>query len=141
MDKELNELLEKHHLKKTGPRFSVLSILKSRNMATSQPILEGILGKDIDRVTLYRTLSTFEEKGIIHKVIDQNGTANYALCHSLCTEHEHKDEHVHFNCKNCLQVYCLDTLQIPHMTMPEGFIPYSSNFIIYGICKTCSEKL
>ncbi len=68
-------LLEKHHLKKTGPRLKVLSMLSAKNVATSQPDLEGVMN-DIDRVTLYRILSAFEEKGIIHKVFDLNGTAN-----------------------------------------------------------------
>lgn len=138
MNKEFVELLDKHQLKKTGPRLSVLSILTSRNTAISQPELETILGKDIDRVTLYRTLSTFEEKGIIHKVLDLNGTANYALCFSACDEHEHKDEHVHFNCTVCLNVYCLDAIQVPHLPIPSGFVSESVNFIVYGVCDKCN---
>jgi len=80
------ELLEKHHLKKTAPRLRVLSMLSAKNVATSQPDLESIM-VDIDRVTLYRILNAFEEKGIIHKVFDLNGTANYAMCSSNCEEH------------------------------------------------------
>ena len=78
--KEFIELLENNQLKKTSTRFTVLNILKSRESAISQPELEAMLGKKVDRVTLYRTLSTFEEKGIIHKVLNINGTANYAFC-------------------------------------------------------------
>jgi Fur family ferric uptake transcriptional regulator len=52
------DLLEKHHLKKTGPRLKVLSMLSAKNVATSQPDLEGVMN-DIDRVTLYRILSAF----------------------------------------------------------------------------------
>ena len=72
------ELLRKHDLKRTVPRLSVLDVLSSRKSAVSQPDLEEILGKDIDRVTLYRVLKAFEEKGIIHKIIDLSGRANYA---------------------------------------------------------------
>lgn len=140
MDKEFEGLLNRHRLRKTSPRLSVLSILKSREMATSQPELEAIIGKGIDRVTLYRTLRTFEEKGIIHKVLDLNGTANYALCDTSCNEHEHNDEHVHFNCTSCLNVYCLEALQIPHLVMPIDFVPNAVNFIVYGICAKCTEK-
>ncbi|TZF84668.1 transcriptional repressor [Pedobacter sp. BS3] len=140
MDKEVLEILNKHQLKKTSPRLSVLSILRSRETAISQPELETILGKDVDRVTLYRTLSTFEGKGIIHKVLDMHGTANYALCDASCTEHKHNDEHVHFNCTSCLNVYCLEALQIPHLVMPPDFIPHTINFIVYGICEKCTKK-
>jgi len=99
-------LLEKHHLKKTGPRLKVLSMLSAKNVATSQPDLEGVMN-DIDRVTLYRILNAFEEKGIIHKVFDLNGTANYAMCSSNCGEDHHHDEHLHFNCTLCKNVYGL----------------------------------
>jgi Fur family transcriptional regulator, ferric uptake regulator len=85
---QFEDLLEKRHLKKTGPRLRVLSMLASKNVATSQPDLESVMD-DVDRVTLYRILSTFEEKGIIHKVFDLQGTANYALCTSDCEEHHH----------------------------------------------------
>ena len=82
-EQHFEHLLKRHKLKRTEPRLRVLSMLSSKNVATSQPDLEGVIG-DVDRVTLYRILSAFEEKGIIHKVFDLNGTANYALCSSDC---------------------------------------------------------
>ncbi|WP_207425730.1 Fur family transcriptional regulator [Pedobacter sp. SYSU D00535] len=138
--RRFDQLLEKNNLKKTQPRLSVLKVLASRKTATSQPALEEILGAEIDRVTLYRVLRTFEEKGIIHKVIDLNGTANYATCDESCTEHAHDDRHVHFNCTHCLHVYCLDSLHIPALTMPAGFTASQMNLIVYGICEECNEK-
>ncbi|GGX17969.1 Fur family transcriptional regulator [Aquimarina muelleri] len=140
MNKEFISLLEKHQLRKTAPRLSVLSILKAKNTATSQPDLEAMIGKDVDRVTLYRILKTFEEKGIIHKILDLNGTANYAICHSSCNEHDHKDNHVHFNCTVCLHIYCLDNIQIPDIKIPSGFVSHTTNFVSYGICEKCSKK-
>ena len=138
-NKEFTELLEKNQLKKTSTRFTVLDILKSRESAISQPDLEGMLGKNVDRVTLYRTLATFEEKGIIHKVLNINGTANYALCSSSCNEHEHHDEHVHFNCTKCLSIFCLDHTIIPSITIPEGYVSKSLNLVVYGLCKNCNQ--
>ncbi len=58
---QYKQLLTQHSLKITVPRLSVLAVLHSRAMATSQPDLEQLLGTQIDRVTLYRTLSTFED--------------------------------------------------------------------------------
>lgn len=139
MNKNFDELLEKHNLKKTAPRFSVLEVLSSRQVATSQPDLEEIIGKSIDRVTLYRILKTFEEKGIIHKIIDLNGTANYAFCHSSCSEHHHHDEHLHFNCTVCHSVYCLDDMKIPDLKLPDGFIASSISIIATGVCNKCRQ--
>lgn len=138
-NEKLNDLLDQHHLKKTAARLNVLSILSARKVATSQPDLEQMIGKEVDRVTLYRVLNTFEKSGIIHKVLDLNGTANYALCSSSCTPEHHKDEHVHFNCTQCLNIYCLDHVVIPEILIPNGFKASSKNLIIYGVCATCGE--
>ena len=133
------DLLNKHHLKKTTPRLRVLSMMSSRNTATSQPDLENMMN-DIDRVTLYRILNAFEEKGIIHKVFDLDGTANYALCSSNCDEGHHHDEHLHFNCTNCKNVYCLDELHLPAIKLPNGFEPTGFTLYATGLCPKCSKK-
>lgn len=141
MQGNFDQILEKHNLKKTAPRYSVLEVLSKRDVATSQPNLEEILGKDVDRVTLYRILKTFEEKGIIHKIIDANGTANYAVCHSSCTEHQHRDEHLHFNCTVCKKVYCLNDVHIPSLTLPSGFEASNINLVASGVCPACKSDL
>ena len=137
---QFEALLIKNGLKRTGPRLQVLDILSHRDSATSQPYLEQVIGKDIDRVTLYRVLKAFEEKGIIHKVLDNQGTANYAVCSGSCTEHAHHDEHVHFNCNKCLRVFCLDTVKIPALKTPAGFQVDHLNLIATGLCASCAEQ-
>jgi Fur family ferric uptake transcriptional regulator len=135
---QFEDVLQKHNLKKTAPRLRVLSMLASKNVATSQPDLENIM-EDVDRVTLYRILNAFEEKGIIHKVFDLNGTANYALCSSDCVENHHHDEHLHFNCTNCNNVFCLNDLDLPPMTLPPGFTPNTFTLYATGLCPKCSK--
>jgi Fur family ferric uptake transcriptional regulator len=132
-------LLVKHNLKKTSPRLRVLSMMASKGTATSQPDLESVMN-DIDRVTLYRILNAFEEKGIIHKVFDLNGTANYAMCSSDCGEDHHHDEHLHFNCTVCKNVYCLDDLHLPAIHLPEGFKPEGFTLYANGTCPKCTKK-
>ena len=136
---QFEDLLQKHQLKKTGPRLRVLSMMYSKNTATSQPDLESVM-HDIDRVTLYRILNVFEEKGIIHKVFDLDGTANYAVCHSDCQEHHHHDEHLHFNCTLCKNVYCLDDLSLPQLTLPPGFTAEGFTLYATGLCAKCSKR-
>ena len=113
-------------------------MLHSKKVATSQPDLETVM-VDIDRVTLYRILNTFEEKGIIHKVFDLNGTANYAVCSSNCEENHHHDEHLHFNCTVCKNVYCLDELILPPINLPAGFKPKGFTLYANGLCPKCGK--
>ena len=132
-----DEILKTHGLKNTRQRQIVLEELAKVDSAVSQPELEKKLGKDMDRVTLYRILSMFQEKGIVHSVLDLNGTTNYASCSSSCTEGHHHDQHLHFNCTNCSKIYCLD-VKIPNLKMPAGFKATAINTIATGICNNCS---
>jgi len=136
---QFEHLLDQHHLKKTAPRLKVLSMMADKETATSQPDLESLMN-DVDRVTLYRILNVFEEKGIIHKVFDLNGTANYAICTSNCQEHMHHDEHLHFNCTQCNNVYCLNDLSLPSFDLPSGFKVDGFTLYASGLCPDCSKK-
>jgi len=130
-------LLKEHDLKHTKQRVRVLEEIALDNVAISQPNLEKKLGKEIDRVTLYRILNTYEEKGILHRIMDMNGTANYAICSSSCSEAHHHDEHVHFNCTNCLKIYCLE-VDVPRIKVPKGFTAKTVSSTAYGICEKCN---
>ncbi|QPH41810.1 transcriptional repressor [Pedobacter endophyticus] len=142
MDKatHFDDLLVKSGLKRTSARLQVLEILSNKNSATSQPYLEQVMGKDADRVTLYRVLQAFEEKGIIHKVLDSHGTANYALCADGCNAQHHQDEHVHFDCNRCHKIYCLESVKIPVPKVPSGFKIGHLNLIATGTCAACAEQ-
>lgn len=138
MNTDLNQILIDHNLKQTRQRVVVLNEIIGKDAAVSQPELEKKLGKEIDRVTLYRILNVYEEKGILHKIIDANGTFNYAVCTGKCTTNHHVDEHLHFNCNRCKKIYCLN-VRIPKIDVPSGFTADSMNLIAYGICDKCSK--
>lgn len=139
MERDFTGLLQKHQLNVTTPRLSVLELIASRASATSQPYLEKNINQEVDRVTLYRILKTFEEKGILHKIIDNQGTANYAMCKDNCTAGHHHDEHVHFNCVHCNQLYCLRDFHLPALNLPQGYKAQSVNLLISGTCANCQN--
>ena len=128
-------------LKKTEIRIQILNYLLQKRNAISQPDLEKEFKTISDRVTLYRALSSFEEKGLIHKIIDKNGTARFALCDTeKCLGHIHHDEHIHFHCDNCGEIICLNEKTIPEITLPEKFTVQKININIEGVCEICNLK-
>lgn len=131
------ELLQKNALKRTSARLKVLHLFEESDHALSQPELEQHLGEEIDRVTLYRILSAFEEKGIVHKIIDPQGTGKYALCHADCNAGHHHDEHLHFNCIVCHNTYCLENTAVPAVSVPAGFQVNELVLSASGICSKC----
>lgn len=130
-------LLKEHDLKNTKQRVRVLEEIALHTVAISQPELEKKLGREIDRVTLYRILNAYEEKGILHKIMDMQGTTNYAICSSSCSEEHHHDEHVHFNCTKCFKIYCLE-VEVPRIKMPKGFTAKTVSSTAYGVCEKCN---
>ena len=132
------EILQSHGLKKTGIRIKVIEMLDKMPYAVSQPELESHLSDEADRVTIYRTLNTLEEKGIVHKVIDREGLSRFAMCSSGCSEHKHHDEHLHFQCTSCSNIYCLSIPVEAQFNLPQGFEIHQMRIYVDGICKTCN---
>ncbi len=132
-------ILQTHSLKKTATRVDVLNLFLSKSYALAHSDIEEELDKVHDRVTLYRTLNTFEDTGITHKVMGDDGIAKYALCDE-CGHHDHHDEHIHFHCSSCGKTYCLDDEFTPELTLPKGYQLEDVDISAKGICKNCTTK-
>tara|TARA_B100000809_G_scaffold22594_1_gene19701 strand:+ start:1231 stop:1647 length:417 start_codon:yes stop_codon:yes gene_type:complete len=135
-EEELGQLLIHHELKQTQKRKDVLALFYQYEHALSSKMIEQNF-KSFDRVTLYRLLNSFEEKGLIHKVVNDHGEIFYAKCQS-CKHHNHQDDHIHFHCSDCKKIYCLEDLNHSDIKVPAGFTAQSINLAVYGICKVCS---
>jgi len=129
-------ILKKHHLRVTQFRLDVISIFTTAGRALASHDIEEKL-QDADRITLYRTLKSFEDKGIIHKAIDGTLTQKFALCEAQCNEHHHHDEHVHFHCLRCENTFCMDHVYVPKVVLPSGFTAEQTNMIVNGVCESC----
>jgi Fur family transcriptional regulator, ferric uptake regulator len=132
------ELLTNHQLRKTQFRERVLDIFLRYDRALSQKDLEEQLHES-DRITLYRTLKTFEEKGLIHKAIDGSDRLKYALCAGHCDVHAHHDHHAHFHCVTCERTFCIEDVHAPELEGPPGFLVESTHVIINGRCAECAN--
>ena len=139
----IEELLKNHKLRVTQTRLLVLNEFskKMRKGITSTELL-STLAEQIDKVTLYRTLHTFEEKQLIHRIFDNSGIEKYALCVGTCdhdhSNQEHSHAHLHFKCEKCDETECLAEIDLPKIALPNGYIEKTSNFVIGGVCARCS---
>jgi Fur family ferric uptake transcriptional regulator len=139
MEKEILEKLEQSDLRKTAIRKEVLQLfLKNKGRALSSKEIEEALGQ-ADRITLYRTLKTFEQSGVIHQAVDGTGTAKYALCLDDCSTHEHHDEHAHFHCLRCGKTICLEGNIEPKVKVPEGYRVHHAHLVLEGECAECAN--
>ena len=129
--------LESRHIQPTAMRLRVLRYLSDRRAAVSLADLEQYFSNS-DRTTLYRTLKTFQEHGVVHQIYDESGSTKYGLCAENCTCSYPDDMHAHFYCSSCDNTYCLQKLSIPNVDLPDGFNPSYGNFVITGSCPDCS---
>jgi Fur family ferric uptake transcriptional regulator len=136
---KLGTILQEHSIRKTKIRLEVLNAFLLATHALSHGDLEKLVSPDADRVTLYRTLNTFEENGLIHRVADNSQSERYALCHHDHLQHQkHDHNHLHFKCKECRQTYCLDDITPPIIELPTSFKVESINVLVTGVCKNCT---
>lgn len=142
MSKAADQVLKTKKMRITPARTEVLALFIQAGGALSHGDLEKKLGSGFDRVTLYRTLSSFLENGLIHKVPDETGAQRFAYCNHEHHEHEgeHVHTHVHFNCTVCNRTLCLDDITIPPVSLPKGFTQSESVYLVKGTCDLCSKK-
>lgn len=135
-DMRLTAILQTRSVKPTAMRLLVLDLLTQQEAALSLSDLEGRFDK-VDKVTLYRTLKTFEQHKIIHSIDDGTGSVKYALCSDGC-ECIPGDLHVHFHCQTCKQTFCLTDQTIPTVNLPHKFVLKEMNMVMKGLCKDCA---
>ncbi len=131
------EVLKKNNLSVTGSRKKILQQFLEHTGALAHGDIEKNAGEKFDRVTIYRTLQTFVEKGIIHTIPSTDNAVRYALCKNECSEGHHHDHHIHFICEKCQTTFCLDDVVTPEIKLPKGYTPAHVEVVVEGTCKDC----
>ncbi|MBK9190115.1 MAG: transcriptional repressor [Crocinitomicaceae bacterium] len=116
----MENLLRKKGLRVTPFRVSVLEVFSRFKNAIDTAQIENELD-NFDRITLYRTLKTFIESGLIHEIVMPGDIKKLALCKEECHhhEHEHNHQHLHFRCNECDEVFCLELKEFPSVKFPK----------------------
>jgi Fur family ferric uptake transcriptional regulator len=139
MEAQILQILKKSRLSVTGSRTRILELFIENNGALAHADIEKKTGEKFDRVTVYRTLQSFLEKGIIHTIPTPDNSVRYAICKDECEEGHHHDNHVHFICTSCNGTSCLEQVLVPSVPMPKGFRPSEYQMVVRGVCKNCSK--
>lgn len=138
MKNEVAEILKRNQLSVTESRRKILELFRGSNGALAHADIETKTGEHFDRVTVYRTLQTFVDKGIIHTIPTADNSVRYALCKDACSEGHHHDNHVHFICDDCGTTYCLENITTPEVKLPQGFKQSQTDVVVSGVCDKCS---
>lgn len=139
MATQIENILKRNQLSVTGSRKKILQLFLAQPGALAHGDIERKAGEKFDRVTVYRTLQTFVDKGIIHVIPTADNSIRYALCKDECSEGHHHDHHVHFVCTRCHTTYCLDEVVTPELNLPKGYSSSHIEVVAEGICENCRQ--
>lgn len=119
----------------TKTKELVKSVLEQASTALTHEDFENELEGQVDRVTIYRILQSFEDDGLVHRIADETGKWHYAMCHD-CSDEHHNHNHIHFQCTACRTISCLDT-PIKKPELPKGYSIEEITYLIIGCCPSC----
>ncbi|PKN10698.1 MAG: hypothetical protein CVU72_00305 [Deltaproteobacteria bacterium HGW-Deltaproteobacteria-7] len=141
MKKNINhhvmETLQRAGIAATTQRLAVLKILQDADQPLSINVIREKLETKtrINKVTVYRIMSLFKEKGIVRDVSAAGGAVFFEMATSDYPLHPH------FSCKNCGTLSCLTPLTFSQV---RRFLAILDNvnaehveINLAGFCKDC----
>jgi Fur family peroxide stress response transcriptional regulator len=132
------EMCKKHQLRVTPQRFAIYREISASKDHPSADMVFQAVRKDYRNIsfdTVYRTLVTFKEIGLIDVVEGQGGPKRFD---------SNMGVHHHFYCLKCntiVDFYCddYDRLIIP-AEIREKYTVLSKRVILNGLCNRCDLK-
>jgi len=136
VDLKARRILKTAKLYCTAGRVAVLRILLRAN----KPLRQGEIGRQLgkkrfDKVTIYRTLESLLEAGLVHKAFLDERARHFELARN-CSETQC---HPHFTCTSCGNTHCLTEMSIPKVkSMHKGFLIHRQQTRLEGLCPACA---
>lgn len=135
-----SETLKESGLAKTAQRMAVLdALIRAEHPLSATEILALTAGETtINRVTVYRILASFRDRGIIREIETGHANSSYEMA---CT---HNPVHPHFRCRSCGRIVCLPPLTLSQawdwLAQPADFTVERIDVQLIGLCAECIKK-
>jgi len=135
-DSKNRKILKTAKLYRTECREAILKVLLKADKPLNQKQITQRLGKKrFDKVTIYRTLESFCEAGLVHKAFMQKRAWHFESAQD-CSEIQC---HPHFTCTNCGDTHCLTEMTLPMAKSPhKGFVIRRQQVRLEGLCPACA---
>lgn len=134
-DGKLRRMLKEAALYCTRARLAVLRVLMDASVPLRQDEISGrIAAEKFDKVTIYRTLDSLVEAGLVHRAFMHERTWHFELA-DHCSE---RQCHPHFTCVGCGTTHCLTDTSVPMVRIAdEGFVISRQQVRLEGYCPAC----
>jgi Fur family transcriptional regulator, ferric uptake regulator len=128
------EVLQEVGLKVTRPRLAILNVLLKDHGPFTMDEIHKVVRKEVDRVTVYRCVETFQELGIARRCDFGEGPVRYEY-QGLGVEHHH-----HVICRKCKKVESLSACAVKNLEKTvekAGYSNVTHSLEFFGICENC----
>jgi Fur family ferric uptake transcriptional regulator len=138
-EQESRQILRKSGFKATSARIAILGTLKKAKKPMSAQAIFEVLAGDLDRATVYRSVKSLKEKGIIVPIDLRHNHVHYELANLA--------EHHHLICIQCGKVedvhHCgLEEMQTKVLRSSKHFAKITEHALeFYGLCKKCDRHM
>ena len=129
----LNERLANRGFRFTPQREHVYSVLMAKR---DHPTAEEVFMRakrelpEISMATVYNCLTALVKCGLVRQVSLERGAARF--CPNM-------QEHCHFYCDSCEQVFDISLTAEAGISLPKGFKAERYDVAIHGRCPSCSQ--
>lgn len=132
---KLTELLKAQGYSVTKPRMAVFKALLGSEPVSMHKLVQ--LLPAIDRASIYRTVSLYEELGIILRI-------NIGWKYKLELSDAFSEHHHHLSCTVCGATIPINEARLESLIIQlsnaHSFQPESHQIEIQGVCQTCHTK-
>ena len=139
-EKKIEQMLRDHELKVTWQRMELLKLLSStEEHFDAEEIFLRLRRrkKNVSRATVYRSLDTLVDQGLVNKLDFGDGRMRYER------SGEKDEHHDHLICIQCGKVVEFFNLEIEALQIAicqeNGFTPTDHTMHIYGLCPECRQ--
>lgn len=134
-----SQILKAKGLKATPGRILLLEALAKRAEPLSVGTLHSVVKKAVDQVTVYRTLESLVNAGLVAIVDLRHGHAHYELI-------EGRNHHHHMICVSCGEIEDIENCDISSfskkaLSQSKKFASINDHSLeFFGLCKKCLKK-
>ena len=134
--KSIDSLLGSVKLRRTDQRRVILDILlNAKGPRTADEIMAAMSRKSANKVTVYRTLESLVEAGLVHRAFVRKRAEHFEFA-NRCTNLQC---HPHFTCVNCGVTNCVVGASIPIAKgLEKGFVIHRQQVHLEGLCPRCA---
>ncbi|MBL7703294.1 MAG: hypothetical protein JNM14_13675 [Ferruginibacter sp.] len=141
-DAAITEILKNKGIYVTTTRVKVYRIMLEQRVPVNAAQIHKISAPQLDRVSVYRALQVFVQKGIISTLPRSKGWPLYLLKKSNLPNDPVKpgDINIYFTCSSCGRLTTQKAYALNTQLVPANYIVNRCQVILEGICTSCQES-